>query len=137
MFDISLRISKPKSSLSTSSLKSISLKNKSKFLNSISSFFKPKVDSPNIDLDRVSIESTKVPTLISKFSTVPSFLDNLPLKEKEFILNFYQISKKIINQIPVGLGIFGGMYAINQIFFVNNNLFSEDLESLECFLIVY
>lgn len=137
MFNISLKFSKPKTTLPMSISVSISSKKKSKVLNFIPSFLKSKAGLSIIDRDQVAIESPKEPMFISNFPIVPSSLDNSKLKKKEFVRIFYHLFKKFINQIPIGLGIVGGMYAIHRILFMDSSNFNEDLESLECSLIIY
>lgn len=133
MFNFSMKILKSRAVLPMPNAKS---KKKSKFSNLIPLLFKSKADLSIIDLGPISINSMKDPSSDSQPSVVLSLIENT-LKKRETTRIFYQFFNKIVTKIPVGLGVFGGMYALYQILSPSNNVFNEDLELLECFSIIY
>lgn len=132
MFNISIKIPKSK-------LESTATKKPSKLSDLFCSMFRPKPKLSVIDLGP------------SKKSTLPSIEPTKPVSQSSVLLslgdamtiirysipNFIQSFERVAWGISVGFGVFGGFYAVYQIFFPNIGQHAKELERLECVTIVY
>lgn len=105
--------------------------------------FRSKPSLSVIDLGSISIDSTnQTSNNASKFYQSISSSDNFAtiifngILKRESIQVFVRFLEKFAKKIPVGLGIFGGLYAIYQIYSMNVD-HAEELGFSECISIIY
>lgn len=135
MFKISMKIFKVNSKSKDTSNKS------SKFSQFFRSIVNKKPTLSINDLGQISIESIKETSPLwklnrsmSQFS--PLSIDNVMVKN-ELFRKFINLGAKIIEKIPIFLGVFGGLCAIYLTYLSNIDRFDKELEIVEYLTIVY